>query len=85
MKARDLRPRISGSSYIRSRLGEGGPQVVIQCTRGLRGDLMAGKFKLRSSSVFRMVIGKGDELPIIPVTNRRQWVRKDPGARKIDI
>ena len=29
------------------------------------------------------VIGKGDELPIIPVTNRRQWVRKDPGTRKI--
>eukprot|EP00116_Pleurobrachia_bachei_P008468 sb/3468730/ len=28
-------------------------------------------------------IGKGDELPVIPVQNRRQWVRKDPGARKI--
>ena len=25
-------------------------------------------------------IGKGDKLPIIPVDNRRQWVRKDLGA-----
>ena len=25
-------------------------------------------------------VGKGDELPIIPAVNRRQWVRKDLGA-----
>ena len=28
-------------------------------------------------------VGKGDELPIIPAFNRRQWARKSPGARKI--
>ena len=29
-------------------------------------------------------IGKRDELLIIPVFNRRQWVREDPGACKIE-
>ena len=28
-------------------------------------------------------IGKGDVLPVRPVLNRRQWVRKDPGHDKL--
>ena len=43
------------------------------------------KFKLGPRTFEKTFwMGKRDELLIIPVWNRRQWIRKNPGARKID-
>ena len=37
--------------------------------------------KVQTLGSVSLMVGKGDELPITPAINRRQWVRKDPGAR----
>ena len=65
---------------VEEELKEERDQTKIRVRR-LENIVMAMAGRKGRDGVYSEEIGKGDELPVIPVSNRRQWFRKDPGAR----